>query len=87
MLYHPSAVLLALLLFPAIHPRETVAKKGAPGAHEMEVRFQDGSVLRMVALQENLEVTTRYGKLTVPVAEVRLATGAQAAGREKPPKR
>src|SRR5437660_158240 len=36
-----------------------------------EVRFGDGSLVRMIILQETLDVMTRYGKLTVPVREIR----------------
>ncbi|HZZ78052.1 MAG TPA: hypothetical protein VFE62_06020, partial [Gemmataceae bacterium] len=36
-----------------------------------EVRFGDGSVVRMTLLQENLEVQTKYGKLSIPLQEVR----------------
>ncbi len=36
-----------------------------------EVRFGDGSVVRMTILQESIEVMTKYGKLTVPVRDIR----------------
>lgn len=36
-----------------------------------EVRFCDGSIVRMTLLQESLDVTTKYGKLTIPLSEVR----------------
>ena len=35
-----------------------------------EVRLTDGSLLRMMSLQENLEVQTKFGKLTIPDAQV-----------------
>ncbi len=34
------------------------------------MRFTDDSVVRMIVLQEYLEVTTRYGKLSIPIAEI-----------------
>ena len=37
---------------------------------DAEVRFTDDSVVRMIVLQEYLEVTTRYGKLSIPIAEI-----------------
>jgi hypothetical protein len=40
-------------------------------ACQAEVRFSDGSLVRMAILQENIDVQTRYGKLTIPLAEVR----------------
>jgi len=36
-----------------------------------EVRFGDGSIVRMTLLQESLEVQTKYGKLTIPVSDIR----------------
>ena len=36
-----------------------------------EVRFSDGSTVRMTLLQESLEVITKYGKLQIPLSEVR----------------
>src|SRR4051794_23235015 len=36
-----------------------------------EVRFADGSVVRMNLLQEQLEVMTKYGKLSIPIGEIR----------------
>lgn len=57
----------------------TVAPKGAaqsstpssPRPSQAEVRFGDGSIVRMTILQEELEVQTKYGKLNIPLAEVR----------------
>jgi hypothetical protein len=45
-------------------PKDTLAKIA-------EVRFGDGSVVRMTVLQEQLDVTTKYGKLSVPLADIR----------------
>ena len=36
-----------------------------------EIRFADGSVVRMSLLQETLEVQTKYGKLLVPTNDIR----------------
>jgi len=36
-----------------------------------EVRFSDGSVVRMTLKQENVEVQTKYGKLTIPFSDIR----------------
>lgn len=38
---------------------------------EAEVRFADGSVVRVQLLEGHLPVQTRYGKLTIPVQEIR----------------
>src|SRR5436853_5167413 len=36
-----------------------------------EVRFADGSVVRMNIMQESIEVSTKYGKLTIPTDDIR----------------
>ena len=36
-----------------------------------EVKFVDGSVVRMSIMQESLEVVTKYGKLTIPTNDIR----------------
>ncbi len=36
-----------------------------------EVRFHDGSVVRMSLLEPALEVKTKYGKLTIPLTDIR----------------
>jgi hypothetical protein len=38
---------------------------------DVEVRFTDASAVRMVLLQDTLEIVTRYGTLTVPTADIR----------------
>lgn len=40
-------------------------------AHLAEVRFNDGSLVRMTILQDDLEVMTKYGKLTIPLKDIR----------------
>jgi hypothetical protein len=40
-------------------------------AHLAEVRFNDGSLVRMTILQDDVEVMTKYGKLTIPLKDVR----------------
>lgn len=47
------------------------ARKDAPKTHQAEVRLGDGSLVRMSVLQEFLDVQTKYGKLTIPIAEIR----------------
>jgi hypothetical protein len=47
-------------------------KKGTPEPPESaEVRMADGSVVRMLLTQSDVDITTRYGKLSVPVADIR----------------
>jgi hypothetical protein len=68
----PTALTLALS-FPgltAAQEREADATK-EPSPKIAEVRFSDGSVVRMTLMQEHLEVVTKYGKLSIPVGEIR----------------
>jgi len=39
--------------------------------NEVEVKFIDGSIVRMVLIQESVEVITKFGKLSIPVSEIR----------------
>lgn len=47
------------------------AQPAKEAANSAEIRFADGSVVRMGLLQDSLEVMTKYGKLTIPVREIR----------------
>lgn len=42
-----------------------------PLTNEVEVHFDDGSTVRMLILQETIDVVTRYGRLAVPVSDIR----------------
>jgi hypothetical protein len=42
-----------------------------PNPYPVEVRFADDSTVKAVLLDKSIEVATRYGKLTVPVDEIR----------------
>jgi hypothetical protein len=46
-------------------------KKKPINPRDVEVRLADKSRVRMTILQESLEIVTRYGKLTVPTADIR----------------
>lgn len=67
-----TSLLTVLLpgLWAADGPPAGDAKASAP-APAVDLRFLDGSSARAVILQESLEIETRYGKLTVPCAEIR----------------
>ncbi len=63
------ATLLALavpLLAPAADPTPAAATEP-----QFEARFLDGSVVVVTVSEATVAVTTRYGKLTVPLAEVK----------------
>lgn len=68
-----------IVLLPIVWVGPALGQKGSPPkedkakpSNEVEVKFREGSTLRMLVLQENIEVITKFGKLTVPMSEVRL---------------
>jgi hypothetical protein len=50
---------------------EKNAPSSKPDPNTIEVRFADDSMVKMVLQHNSIEVATRYGKLTVPVGEIR----------------
>ena len=76
--YHWALLAVALVIAGATVGQEKAAKdatKDAPGprphAYPVEVRFADDSTVKANLLDKSIDVTTRYGKLTVPVDEIR----------------
>jgi hypothetical protein len=75
---HFSILLLALTLVlggalaaPPSDNREPAKEKDKPAKVETgDLAFADGSTLRVTLVSEVIEVETRYGKLTIPAAEV-----------------
>lgn len=64
---------LALCLVPAVSAR-SLAQESTPSPSRpsiAEVRFGDGSLVRLTLLQESLEVQTKYGKLLIPLSDIR----------------
>jgi hypothetical protein len=47
------------------------AKQSTSGGAPVEVRLADGSSVRMNLTQPNIEIATKYGKLTIPANEIR----------------
>src|SRR5260370_21493508 len=70
-----AAALTAVVLVPFAAARPQMGEKtGRPAPGEPappELRFADGSAVRLALLQDQVEVRTKYGKLTVPLAEIR----------------
>lgn len=74
MLMRFRLVFLAVLctIVGAVAGQEKSAKsEPRPDANTIEVRFADDSVVKMVLQQNTIEVATRFGKLSVPVQDLR----------------
>jgi hypothetical protein len=72
--YYWALLGVALAVVGVTVGQEKEAKPGTalrPDPYPVEVRFADDSTVKAAVLDKNVEVTTRYGKLTVPIAEVR----------------
>src|SRR5438132_8749468 len=70
----PCVLALSLCVSLAVSTRSPAQETTPPSASRpnvAEVRFADGSIVRMTLLQENIEVQTKYGKLTIPVNDIR----------------
>src|SRR5207244_11184025 len=71
-MFHSSRwVVVALAMAGGLAADRPIADKAPPRSRGVEVRFADGSSVRMVLLQLSLEVETKYGKLIVPTADLR----------------
>jgi hypothetical protein len=72
----PPAVLLATTLrggegpLPARPEAVRNPAQSAPETGTVEIRFNDGSVLKLALRDERIEVLTPYGKLLIPVADI-----------------
>src|SRR4051794_16534092 len=64
-------VLLSTLLATGIGRTQDPDKTEAAKRVEAEVCFADGSTVRAVMLQDSVEVLTKYGKLTIPLRDIR----------------
>jgi hypothetical protein len=65
-----SAAVFIALLAGTGSADENLNKDG-PALRPAELRCADGSILRVQVFEASLDVETRYGKLTVPVSDVR----------------
>lgn len=61
----------AVLMATHLSPAQSEGSKEVPRPNQAEVRFGDGSLVRVTVLQDTLDVMTRYGKLTIPIREIR----------------
>src|SRR5262245_1927840 len=68
----PCALLILVAsLAPSAAQEKEKDKPPAVDPNLVEVRFADGSAVKMILLHESLDVTTRFGKLSVPVRDLR----------------
>jgi hypothetical protein len=77
-LFLPASVVALLTLpIPGAVPGEPDKPKGPAGppdaaeARAAEARFADGSIVRLTVVQDQIEVLTQFGKLSVPPRDVR----------------
>src|SRR2546429_90485 len=70
MIRHTLLLVSALVMVASAGQGQTGGnKKSNPG--EVEMTFANGSVVRMALVPGEIEVSTEYGKLIVPVREIR----------------
>lgn len=69
MRYLILCLILSLFTFLSLTAQESTAPPARPSI--AEVRFGDGSLVRMALLQESVEVKTKYGLLVIPINEIR----------------
>ena len=62
---------LCLLMLPLSAPAKENSPAPKPKPAEVTAVFRDGSVLKGVTLSGSVELTTRYGKLTIPLEDVK----------------
>jgi hypothetical protein len=59
------------LLWTGLSFGQAEVRKEPPKPNEAEARLADGSIVRVLVLHEYLDVQTKYGKLTVPINQIR----------------
>ena len=68
---HQGVVGLCLLVLPFSAPAEEKPPASQSKPAEVIAVFRDGSVLKGVTLSGSVQLTTRYGKLTIPLEDVK----------------
>jgi hypothetical protein len=73
--FHLTTLLLAVFVLVSPVPGQDKNEKKSPAAvpdpNAVEVHFADDSTVKMSLQHNAVEIVTRYGKLTVPVTEIR----------------
>jgi len=71
MVHFCTWVLLSTIVVTGAASAQEAPKTDAGKQIDAEVHFADGSMVNAVLLHEYLEVMTKYGKLTIPVRDIR----------------
>jgi hypothetical protein len=66
-----TALAALIALSAAAQDKPAGAPGAGPGGAEVTARLDDGTVVRKAILREGVVVVTRFGRLTVPAAEIR----------------
>jgi hypothetical protein len=69
MIYHARLLGILVLTVGMVLAQEN-GKTTQSSSNDVEVRFHDGSVVRMTVLQDSLEIATKFGKLAVPAKDI-----------------
>jgi hypothetical protein len=64
-------VLLSTLMATGVGSGQSPVRTEAARPIDAEVYFADGSLVHVIMLHENVDVLTKYGKLTIPVRDIR----------------
>ncbi|MFO0863730.1 MAG: hypothetical protein U0744_03570 [Gemmataceae bacterium] len=62
---------IVLVCVFALAPTAAFAQTASPSKTPAEFRFADGSIVRMLLLNDVIEIRTKYGTLNVPVNDIR----------------
>jgi hypothetical protein len=62
--------LMALLVWVGSALADSNKTKVPSNSSEVEIRLTDGSRVRMLVLEETLNIATKYGRLTIPISDL-----------------
>ena len=85
-----GALVILVLVFPSAEGQQPGSGDKKPTDSKaggvMEVKFTDNSTLKITLLDEKVELTTPYGKLSIPVADIQTLELATRIPAEPPVK-
>jgi hypothetical protein len=65
------AIFLTAPLSQGADKKDADNKKDNGGLREAELKFADGSAVRVLLLQDNVDIVTKFGKLSIPINDVK----------------